>query len=115
MDEVIFKLPFLFGEWVLTPWKIIGYLGVGLFSGRWFVQLYASHKARRPVTPRLFWLMSMVGSLLVLAYFTLGKNDSVGILGNLFPSFIAGYNLYLDFTHKKKSENGGATAADTGP
>jgi lipid-A-disaccharide synthase-like uncharacterized protein len=40
--------------------------------------------------------MSVSGSLLLLAYFTFGKNDSVGILSNLFPVFIALYNLYLE-------------------
>ena len=30
-------------------------------------------------------------------YFIFGKNDSVGILSNLFPLFVALYNLYLDF------------------
>ena len=31
----------------ITPWKLIGYLGVALFAGRWFVQLIAS---RRPAS-----------------------------------------------------------------
>ena len=83
----------------ITPWKLIGYLGVALFAGRWFVQMWASKRARRPTLPRAFWYMSMLGSLMLLAYFTFGKNDSVGILSNLFPVFIAGYNLYLDLSH----------------
>lgn len=81
---------------VITPWKLVGYLGVTLFAGRWFVQLYASRIVGRPVLPRLFWLMSISGSLMLLAYFTFGKNDSVGILSNLFPFAIAVYNLMLD-------------------
>jgi lipid-A-disaccharide synthase-like uncharacterized protein len=85
----------------LTTWKLIGYLGVALFAGRWFVQLYYSRKLGRPVVPRAFWLMSISGSLLLLAYFTFGKNDSVGILSNLFPAGVAAYNLYLDLTHKR--------------
>jgi lipid-A-disaccharide synthase-like uncharacterized protein len=80
----------------LTPWKLVGYLGVVLFSGRWVVQVYASRARGRPTVPRVFWYMSVAGSLLLLAYFTWGKNDSVGILSNLFPVFIASYNLYLD-------------------
>ncbi len=84
----------------VTGWKIIGYLGVMLFSGRWFIQMWASRKARRPIVPRVFWLMSVSGSLLLLSYFILGKNDSVGILSNLFPVGVAGYNLYLDLRHK---------------
>ncbi len=80
----------------ITPWKLVGYLGVALFAGRWLVQVYASRARGRPTLPRVFWYMSVSGSLLLLAYFTWGKNDSVGILSNLFPAFIASYNLYLD-------------------
>lgn len=80
----------------ITPWKLIGYLGVTLFAGRWFVQLAASKISGRPVLPVLFWYMSATGSVLLLSYFIFGKNDSVGILSNLFPMFVAMYNLYLD-------------------
>jgi len=97
MNEVILE----FAGVVITPWKLLGYLGVALFAGRWFVQLYFSRVRGRPVLPRLFWYMSISGSVLLLAYFTFGKNDSVGVLSNLFPTFIASYNLYLDFAHKK--------------
>jgi lipid-A-disaccharide synthase-like uncharacterized protein len=85
----------LFGV-VITPWKLIGYLGVFLFAGRWFVQLYASRHHGKPTMPRTFWYMSAVGSVLLLAYFIFGKNDSVGVLSNLFPLFVALYNLRLD-------------------
>jgi lipid-A-disaccharide synthase-like uncharacterized protein len=85
----------------LTPWKLVGYLGVVLFAGRWFVQMLYSRAHGRPVVPTVFWLMSISGSLLLLSYFTFGKNDSVGILSNLFPAGVAGYNLYLDLRHKR--------------
>lgn len=81
---------------VVTPWKLIGYLGVFLFAGRWFVQLAASKASGRPVMPPLFWYMSAAGSILLLCYFIFGKNDSVGVLSNLFPAFVTFYNLYLD-------------------
>jgi lipid-A-disaccharide synthase-like uncharacterized protein len=87
----------------VTGWKIVGYIGVLLFSGRWFVQLWASRRARKPVVPRVFWLMSMTGSLICLLYFIFGKNDSVGILAYLFPTGVAAYNLYLDILHKSRS------------
>ena len=85
----------------VTPWKLIGYCGVALFAGRWFVQMIASRKHRKPVVPRMFWLMSVSGSLLLLSYFTFGKNDSVGILSNLFPAGVAIYNLVLDIRHHR--------------
>ena len=62
----------------ITPWKLVGYLGVALFAGRWFVQMYYSRRHGRPVVPTVFWLMSIWGSLLLLSYFIFGKNDSVG-------------------------------------
>lgn len=85
---------------VVTPWKLIGYLGVLLFAGRWFVQLLASRIKGKVVMPRMFWYMSISGSFLLLSYFVFGKNDSVGILSNAFPLFVALYNLYLDFKSK---------------
>jgi lipid-A-disaccharide synthase-like uncharacterized protein len=79
----------------VTGWKLVGYLGILLFGGRWFVQLAASLVAKKSVMPVVFWYMSLFGSLLLLAYFTFGKNDSVGILANLFPAFVASYNIFL--------------------
>jgi lipid-A-disaccharide synthase-like uncharacterized protein len=57
----------LFG--VVTPWKLVGYVGVFMFAGRWVVQMPATRKQRRPVIPPLFWTMSALGSALLLAYF----------------------------------------------
>lgn len=86
---------------VVTGWKLIGYTGTLLFGGRWLVQVVASKQAGKPVVPRIFWYMSIVGSLMTLAYFTLSpKKDSVGVLGNLFPAFTASYSLYLDIKHR---------------
>jgi lipid-A-disaccharide synthase-like uncharacterized protein len=105
-------LAMLFGV-TITPWKLVGYVGVALFAGRWFVQLYYSRKLRRPVVPTVFWLMSISGSILLLSYFTFGKNDSVGILSNLFPAGVAGYNLYLDLTNKRsRREQDAAMSSD---
>ena len=90
----------------ITPWKLIGYLGVFMFAGRWFVQLAASQAHGKVVMPRLFWYMSSLGSVMLLSYFVFGKNDSVGILSNLFPLFVALYNLYLDLKHREMAQSG---------
>jgi lipid-A-disaccharide synthase-like uncharacterized protein len=71
-----------------------------MFGGRWLVQFIATKRARKPVIPRMFWYMSIAGSLMTLAYFIFGKNDSVGILQNLFPSFTALYSLHADNRHR---------------
>jgi len=83
-----------------SPWKIIGLTGALMFGGRWLVQFVASRRHGKPVIPRAFWYMSIVGSLMTLSYFVFGKNDSVGVLQNLFPTFTACYSLWLDIRHR---------------
>ncbi len=84
----------------MSPWKLIGLVGALMFGGRWLVQFIASRRQGKPVIPRLFWYMSILGSLMTLSYVVFGKNDAVGILQNLFPSFTACYSLYLDIRHR---------------
>lgn len=104
MHETLLKLELpLIGEtFVLTGWKIVGLCGALMFTSRWLVQLFFSRRARRPTFPIGYWYMSLAGSLMMLAYFVFGKNDSVGILSNLFPSFVAGYNLILELGHRRR-------------
>lgn len=85
----------------VTGWKLIGYTGALMFGGRWLVQFVATRRAGKPVIPRLFWYMSVLGSLMTLSYFLFSaKQDSVGVLQNLFPTFVALYNLVLDIRHR---------------
>jgi lipid-A-disaccharide synthase-like uncharacterized protein len=86
----------------LTSGKLVGYLGVALFSGRWLIQMGASGLSGKPVLPRVFWYMSAAGSLCLLGYFVFAKNDSVGVLSNLFPLAVALYNLSLERSHRRK-------------
>ena len=99
----VMDTPIRWLEWTgihMSPWKLIGWVGALMFGGRWLVQFIASKRAKKPVIPRLFWYMSIVGSLMTLSYFIFGKNDSVGILQNLFPTFTALYSLHLDIRHR---------------
>ena len=85
----------------VTPWKLVGYAGALMFGGRWVVQFIASRRAGKPVIPRVFWYMSLVGALMTLSYFLFSaKQDSVGVLQNLFPTFAAAYSLGLDIQHR---------------
>ena len=91
---------------VVTPWKLVGYIGVLLFAGRWVVQVLATRKHGRPVVPRVFWTMSVAGSTLLLAYFIWGRNDSVGVMSNLFPAAVAVYNWWMDVRAGRVAGNG---------
>lgn len=98
MNDALFQWDYL----VITPWKLIGYLGALLFTSRWFVQMYVSRKLKRVHMPLAFWWLSITGSVLTLSYFTFGKNDSVGILNNFFPAIVSFYNLGLELRHRRR-------------
>jgi lipid-A-disaccharide synthase-like uncharacterized protein len=102
MDWMNQPLPWL--EWTgvhLSPWKLIGLTGALMFGLRWLVQWVASRREGKPVMPRAFWYMSLVGSGMTLSYFMFSqKQDAVGIVQNLFPAFAAGYSLWLDIRHR---------------
>ena len=87
----------------LTPWKAVGLLGSVMFTSRWFVQLYYTRKLKRVVMPLAFWWLSVFGSALLLAYFVIGKNDSVGIISNFFPVFVSVYNLVVHLRNRKST------------
>lgn len=97
-------------QFEVTGWKLVGYLGMFLFTSRWFVQIYYTRKYKRVVMPLAFWWLSVCGSGLLLAYFIVGKNDSVGILSNFFPAFVSIYNLVVHMRHHKNAVTGDATA-----
>lgn len=115
MNETLFEIALFGATWKITAWKVIGLGGATLFFMRWPIQMLASRRAGRPVVPTLFWVLSMVGSALCLLYFTWGKNDSVGILQNLFPAFVSAYNLILDRRHRKDSGPGAGAGSPVGP
>ena len=100
MNQVLFHVHSI----GVTPWKLVGYLGAFMFTSRWFVQLYYTRKLKRVVMPTMFWWLSVSGSVLLLSYFIFGKNDSVGIISNLFPTFVSVYNLIVDLRHRRDQE-----------
>ncbi len=104
MTPEVMNTPLPWLEWTgvhMSPWKLIGLTGALLFGGRWVVQLVASKRQGKPVMPRAFWYMSIVGSLMALSYFVFSqKQDAVGVMQNLFPAFTAVYSLYLDIRHR---------------
>ena len=88
----------------ITLWKIIGWAGAFMFAGRWIVQMHHSRRAGKPVIPTQYWIMSLCGSVMLIAYFTFSpQRGTVGFIQNFFPVFVAGYNLYLDLNNR----NGG--------
>ncbi len=73
---------FLGIEW--HAWKIVGWAGNAVFTSRFLVQWYATEKHGRVVVPAVFWWLSLVGSLLLLAYALFHQRDSVIIAAYAF-------------------------------
>jgi lipid-A-disaccharide synthase-like uncharacterized protein len=75
-------------------WLAIGFLGQGLFFGRWVVQWIASEKKAESQVPIAFWYMSLIGGLITLAY-AIYREDPVFIAGQSIGSLVYVRNLML--------------------
>jgi len=81
-------------------WIGLGLLGQLLFTGRMIVQWIVSERNRRSVVPVAFWWMSLIGAMMLLAYF-IWRNDIVGILGQSTGFVIYLRNLILIAGHER--------------
>jgi len=84
-------------------WLALGLTGQAAFSGRFLVQWIASERAGRSVVPLAFWIFSVIGSALLLAY-AIYRRDPVFILGQSFGILIYARNLY--FIRRERSGGG---------
>lgn len=77
-----------------TIWLAIGFLGQGLFFGRWVIQWIASERKAESQVPVSFWYMSLIGGLITLAY-AIYREDPVFIAGQSIGSIVYIRNLML--------------------
>lgn len=77
-----------------TIWIAIGFLGQGLFFGRWIIQWLASERSASSKVPVAFWYMSLIGGLITLAY-AIYRKDPVFIAGQSIGSVVYVRNLML--------------------
>ena len=96
------------GPWQFGPWHLVGFIGLAAFSTRFLIQWIASERRKESVIPVSFWHLSIVGSLLLLAY-ALRQRDPIFILSYLFNSFV--YLRNLAFIRRQKRRAGPPAAA----
>jgi lipid-A-disaccharide synthase-like uncharacterized protein len=90
----------LFGiQW--HAWKVVGWCGNLVFFSRFMVQWYATEKRKQVVVPAAFWWLSLVGSLLLLAYAVFYQRDSVIIFAYAFTWIPYIRNLVIHRRHKR--------------
>src|SRR5206468_8368320 len=75
-------------------WLAIGFLGQGMFFGRWVIQWIASERKAESQVPVSFWYMSLIGGLITLAY-AIYRKDPVFIAGQGIGSIVYIRNLML--------------------
>jgi len=78
----------------MSGWIVLGLVGNAFFGARFLVQWLASERAGHSVLPRSFWLLSLVGSVLLLGYAVV-RRDPVFVLANLPNGAIYLRNLAL--------------------
>jgi lipid-A-disaccharide synthase-like uncharacterized protein len=76
-------------------WVLLGYVAQIMFTMRFVVQWIASERAGKMVMPIAFWLFSIGGGSLLLAY-AIYIRDPVFILGQAFSFFVYARNLYFE-------------------
>ena len=90
-----------------TIWVVTGFLGQGLFFGRWIVQWLASERSAASKVPISFWYLSLLGGLITLAY-AIYRKDPVFIAGQSIGSVVYVRNLMLIYRENRaESVKGG--------
>lgn len=83
-----------------SAWKVIGWLGNGIFFSRFLVQWYATEKKKQVVVPQSFWWLSLIGTVTLLCYGVFYLRDSVVIFSNAFNWIPYIRNLIIHRQHK---------------
>lgn len=83
-------------------WHLIGFLGYGLFSSRFWIQWWMAEKQEKSYLPLSFWWLSLIGAILSCLYF-LSIHDVVNMMGPLIGLIPYVRNLMLIYKTKTLS------------
>ena len=76
-----------------NPWYfVIGFVAEGLFAARFIIQWILSEKAKKVVSPTIFWQLSLLASIVYSTYGWL-RGDFAIIIGQMFTYYIYIWNL----------------------
>ena len=80
--------------WFDSTWDWIGWIGISCFFTRFLIQWIASERAGEPVTPQIFWWISLAGAILMIGY-SLERGDPIFLAGYLVTLAIYIRNLWI--------------------
>jgi len=78
----------------MNSWLVLGFLGQVCFSARFLIQWIVSERRNESVIPGAFWIFSLLGGSLLLAY-AIYRHDPVFILGQAAGLLVYVRNLML--------------------
>ena len=81
---------------------ILGFLAQALFSARILVQWILSEKAKKVVSPTIFWVLSMAASYMLFIYGWL-RDDFAIMLGQVIAYYIYIYGISMKKVRGAKS------------
>jgi lipid-A-disaccharide synthase-like uncharacterized protein len=88
-------------SWLGVIWVLAGFGGQLAFSGRWLLQWFISEQRKSSTVPVAFWWLSLVGSVILFAYFA-WRQDLVGTLGQTSGVVIYARNIRLIAKQKRR-------------
>ncbi|WP_242509965.1 lipid-A-disaccharide synthase N-terminal domain-containing protein [Hymenobacter persicinus] len=89
-----FSLQGMLNSRIPGGWLLLGAVGQVVFLLRFVYQWIYSERKGESVLPLNFWVVSLVGSVLILVYAVL-RVDAVLILGNVFGTVVYARNIVL--------------------
>lgn len=81
-------------EILKDPWVLFGFAAQSLFAGRFLWQWFVSEKKKRSTIPLGFWILSMVGGIMLFVY-ACRQRDPVFIAGQGLGVIVYIRNLML--------------------
>jgi len=75
-------------------WLFIGFFGQFIFFLRFIVQWLASEKEKKVVVPKMFWHLSIAGTIIILVY-SIHIRDIVFTTAQILSLFIYARNISL--------------------
>ena len=85
----------------LDPWVIFGFAAQFVFFLRFAYQWYVSEKKKESVIPIGFWYLSLIGTIMILAY-SIYRKDIVFSTASVLNAMIYIRNLALIGAKKRK-------------
>ena len=84
-------------------WTVLGLVGQLVFGGRFVLQWLVSEYKKKSHIPTAFWYLSLIGSLLLLAY-CIHRDEPILILGFSLNGLVYIRNIHLIYKHDKHGQ-----------